>query len=80
MMVIVPKQNGPYPEREIDCQMAVEDAVLAIVYFANLSGWGKVEILAAIIDVADNTSLALDEAVAESVKIHMSKLMKKPDV
>lgn len=80
MMVIVPKRNGPYPDRETDCQMAVEDLVLEIVDAAHLAGWGKAEVLAAIIDVADNTSLALDETVAESVKIHMSKLMKKPDV
>lgn len=80
MMVVVPKRDGPYPEREIDCQMAVEDLVLEIVEGAHLAGWGKAEILAAIIDVADNTSLALDETVAESVKMHMSKLMKKPDV
>ncbi|MEI4482253.1 MULTISPECIES: hypothetical protein [unclassified Phyllobacterium] len=60
--------------------MAVEDLVLEIVDAAHLAGWGKAEILAAIIDVADNTSLALDKTVAESVKMHMSKLMKKPDV
>ncbi|MHC1549375.1 hypothetical protein [Phyllobacterium sp. K27] len=80
MMIVVPKRNGPYPEREIDCQMAVEDAVLAIVEGAHLAGWGKAEVLAAIIDVADNTSLALDVSVAQSINIHLSKLMKKPDV
>lgn len=80
MMIVVPKRDGPYPERETDCQMAVEDHVLAIVEASHLAGWSKQEILAAIIDVADNTSLALDESVAESVQIHMSKLMKKPDV
>lgn len=80
MMIVVPKRNGPYPERDVDCQMAVEDFVLEIVEAGHLAGWGKAEVLAAIIDVADNTSLALDETVAESVKIHRSKLMKKPDV
>lgn len=79
MIVIAPKHEGPYPDREIDCQMAIEDALLGILGDAHTVGWSKAEVLSAMIEVADNTALALDETVAESVKIHMAKLMKKRD-
>ncbi|MDQ0995180.1 hypothetical protein QFZ34_000357 [Phyllobacterium ifriqiyense] len=36
--------------------------------------------LAAIVDVADSTSLALDESVALFVASCLSRLMKRPDV
>ena len=80
MIIIAPRLEGRYPEREIDCQMAIEDALLKILGDANTLGWTKAEVLTAMIAVADNTALALDSTVAESVRIHMSKLMKKPDV
>lgn len=80
MIIIAPKQEGRYPERETDWQMAIEGALLKILGEANSVGRTKAEVLTAMINVADNTALALDETVTQSVNIHLSNLMNKPDV
>lgn len=70
-----PKQHDNYPDRFIDCQMAIEDALLQLLGDAQLAGWSRAETLAAIIEVADNTSLALDENERLEVEIHLKKFL-----
>ncbi|ATU94961.1 hypothetical protein B5P45_18690 [Phyllobacterium zundukense] len=43
------------------------------------AGWSKDEILAAIIEVADNTTLAIHQNVLLSVETELKKLKKKAD-
>jgi hypothetical protein len=75
MPIQAPKQPVDYPDRFTDCQMAIEDAVLQLVGEAQLAGWNRAEVLAAIIEVADNTSLALDENERLDVEIHLKKFL-----
>ncbi len=44
------------------------------------AGWTKAEVLAAMIEVADNTALAMHQNVLLSMETELRKLMKKKDV
>jgi len=51
--MLSPKQNGPYPDREIDCQEAVSEGVAELLEQATLEGRSEKEADA----VIDGTSL-----------------------
>ena len=42
-----PKQTGPYPDRDLDCQLAVEDAIQKAITDAVAAGWSEQEAAAA---------------------------------
>lgn len=44
------------------------------------TGWDKDEVLEAIIEVAENTNLAMHESVLLSVKTELKRFRKKKDV
>jgi len=73
-------RDGKYePERFADCQKAIEDGLLELLGVAIDAGWGKAEVIAAVIAVAENTQLAQDKFVGPSVALYLKKLSKKRD-
>ncbi|CAN7677992.1 hypothetical protein LJR231_005444 [Phyllobacterium sp. LjRoot231] len=66
------------PDRFNECQRAVEDRMLELLGDAFVAGWTKEEVLAAMIEVAENTNLAMHQNVLLSVETELRKLMKKP--
>jgi hypothetical protein len=53
-----PSLSGPYPDRHIDCQEAIEESMIAVLDEGASAGWSRQELAAAIIDLADNIMLA----------------------
>jgi hypothetical protein len=43
-----PKRHEPYPDRDIDCQQAIEDALHELIDTARAAGWSDDEIVEAI--------------------------------
>jgi hypothetical protein len=80
--VTIPKPQYPpnHPARFKDCQRAVEDLMLVLLGDAQVAGWTKDEVLAAMIAVAENTNMAMHPNVLLSVGTELRKLMKKKDV
>lgn len=78
MSVTKPRHPRTHPDRFNECQIAIEDELIALFAKAVLAGWHKDEILAAIIEVADNTALALQKDVLLSVDL--ARFRKRKDV
>jgi len=56
---IAPPEIGEHhPDRHLSCQEAIEPAFQAVADMAEQSGWSAVEIVAALVDLADNHMLA----------------------
>ena len=53
--------------------------MIELVGHASDMGWNRDEILAAIIEIADNLSLARRDDIALAIETQLSKLMKKKD-
>ena len=47
-----PKRHAPYPDRDIDCQQAIEAAFQELMERASAAGWRPVEIAEAVGQVA----------------------------
>lgn len=47
-----PKRLGPYPDRDLDCQEALEDAFLVLIDQAESAGWLRTEAYAALIKLS----------------------------
>jgi hypothetical protein len=60
-MILPPRRSRSDPVRFSDCQLAIEDELIALIAKASLAGWDEDEVLAAIVEVADNTALAMQE-------------------
>ena len=80
MNIFGPMRTRKDPERFGECQRAIEDRMLELLGDAQVAGWTKEEVLAAMIEVADNTALAMHHNVLLSVETELRKLMKKKDV
>jgi hypothetical protein len=75
-----PHCSRTHPARFDACQMAIEDKLIELIGQASDEGWHRDEILSAIIEIADNLSLARREDIALAIETQLSKLMKKKDV
>lgn len=75
----IPKPRYPpnHPDRFQDCQRAIEDRMLELLGDAQAAGWTKEEVLAAMIEVAENTHLAMHPNVFHSVETELKRLRKK---
>ena len=78
----IPKPVTPraHPERFSECQRAIEDRMLELLGDAHVAGWTKEEVLAAMIEVAENTNLAMHQNILLSDETELRKLRKKRDV
>lgn len=54
-----PRCDIDHPEREIECQQAVERQLRQLVACCVAAGWGECEVLGAIAELADNQMLEL---------------------
>lgn len=61
MTINPPPRSPDHPDRFLDAQEAVEDAVSRIVEDAVAAGWGEAEAIAAVVTVAENKMLAITE-------------------
>ena len=61
MTIRLPRQITPYPDRDLDCQQALEDTFRTILSLAERSGWTRTEAAAAIQELAFN-HLAMEDA------------------
>ncbi len=55
-----PKRAGSYPDRDLDCQMAMEDVFRTVAEYGSATGWSEREVAAALIELAHNHWFALD--------------------
>ena len=55
-----PKRKDSYPDRDLDCQLALEEIFHALVEEAEDAGWSEREVCDALIELAHNHWLALD--------------------
>lgn len=60
-MIRGPKHDGDYPDRDLDCQMNLEDALNAIIEEGQQVGWSKVESMNAIEELIVNFRKAYEE-------------------
>ena len=75
-----PHYSRNHPERFDACQLAIEDKLIELVGQAWDVGWQRDEILSAIIEIADNLSLARRDDIALAIETRLAKLIKKKDV
>jgi BRCT domain type II-containing protein len=68
-----PRSLDAYPDRDLDCQMAAEDAFQELVANIVAAGWGEEEVAAAIEDLAKNHRLALREVTATEAAIRTAR-------
>ncbi|QFQ86705.1 hypothetical protein F8A10_04240 [Paracoccus kondratievae] len=57
-MMLGPRYLGPYPDRVLDCQEAVEPAFMALLNSAEGAGWVREEVIAALAELAINHVMA----------------------
>lgn len=69
-----PRTPDAYPDRDLDCQMAAEDAFQELVANIVAAGWGAEEVAHAIGELAKNHRLALDEVAATEAEIRAARL------
>jgi hypothetical protein len=60
-----PRRKHRYPDRDIDCQQAIEDALHELIDTARAAGWSDDEIVEAI----DQLTLAYRMAREETIKL-----------
>jgi hypothetical protein len=80
MTIPGPTRTRNDPERFGECQRAVEDRMLELLGEAQVAGWTREEVLASMIEVAENTNLAIHPNVLLSVETELRKLMKRKDI
>ena len=80
MSIAKPRHPRLHPDRFNECQLAIEDRLLELWGDAIEAGWERGEVLAAIIEVAENTNLAMNESVLLSVETELKRFRKKKDV
>ena len=72
--MIPPRLPGPYPDRHLECQEAIEPLIIAAIDEAKSSGWSMTDFTTAIVALADNLMLAdnanedTDRQIAEALR------------
>ncbi|WP_457300290.1 hypothetical protein [Phyllobacterium sp. P5_D12] len=74
MTIPGPTRTRDDPDRFGECQRAVEDRILELLGDAQVAGWTKEEVLAAMIEAAENTNLAMHQNVLLSVERELRKI------
>jgi CDP-diacylglycerol pyrophosphatase len=72
--IMPPAQPGPYPDRQLHCQMLMEERFRAVLDDAVAAGWALDEAATAMVELADNQVLMImantdtDDEIARAVK------------
>jgi hypothetical protein len=64
MSIHPPGKPLDHPDRFLDCQQALEPAFQNVVERATAAGWEEVEVVAALVTLADHHMLARGENIA----------------
>lgn len=72
-----PRQLVPYEDAQIDCEEALEPAVIELANLAERAGWTAEIIWAAVGSLADN--LALRDQVMEEDETRMAEAARRTD-
>ena len=64
-----PRKLGPYADRDLDCQEALEVGLMALVDRAEAAGWLRIEAYAALVELIDHHAMAdqARELTAETI-------------
>jgi hypothetical protein len=65
MVIRLPKLITPYPDRDLDCQEALEGAFIRLVDLAHQSGWTRTETIEAMRELAFNL-LYMEEEITKT--------------
>lgn len=68
-MITKPRKADKYPDRELDCQMAMEDHFQELIEAAEQSGWTREEAIVAVAELAKAQAMADDENEATDLAI-----------
>lgn len=79
MEIAPPKHNGPYPDRDIDCQQAIENAFQELMENIVAAGWGPLEISEAIGQLAVSDRLAREDVAGFDAHLAIMSAMAKFD-
>lgn len=67
-MIPSPRRTDDYPDRNLECQEAIEAGVLALVDEAKASGWNMSDVTTALGELADNLML-MDQPNADTERM-----------
>lgn len=56
-MITPPRYSTDYPDRNLDCQKALESRVIALIDDARVAGWNTADITVALVELAGNLML-----------------------
>jgi len=68
-----PRIADDYPDRNLDCEMAAEDAFQSLIDQVIAAGWGAEEVADAVVELARNHRLALREFAATEAAIRAAR-------
>jgi len=77
-VITSPRQHVTGPDRHLDCQEALEDEFVALIDRAEVAGWTRPEILAALIDLCANRALADAEDILLQAEIDRISARSRP--
>lgn len=73
-MINNPKWRGPYPDRDMDCQEAIEWAFQEVMENVMAAGWSSVEIAEAIARLAVADRGAREEAAVVDASLMIARI------
>ncbi|CAM5578190.1 hypothetical protein MAUB1S_09732 [Mycolicibacterium aubagnense] len=79
MEIKPPKHDGPYPDRDIDCQQAIERAFQELMENIVAAGWGPQEISEAIGQLAICDDLSRKDVAGFDAHLAIMSVMAKFD-
>ena len=77
MAIEPPKIPPDHPDRNQECQKAIEDHLLLLFGEAVAACWDEDEVLHAIVSVADTTQMAMHQDQLLSMESELRKLFRK---
>jgi hypothetical protein len=77
-MITKPRHAELYPDRDLDCQMAIEDHFKELIEAAEHSGWTREEALAAVIELAKAETMADVENERTNIAILQALMARGP--
>jgi hypothetical protein len=76
MTIRLPRQITPYPDRDLDCQQALEETFRQILDLAERSGWSKTEAAEALRELSFAHLVMEEENIKTTLAIIQAGLTK----
>ncbi|RUW33794.1 hypothetical protein [Mesorhizobium sp. M1E.F.Ca.ET.041.01.1.1] len=74
-MISAPRHEGDYPDREIDCQEAMEPGFLAIVDCMRGAGWQRGEVMRSLRRLIAADNMAQRESAKVEAELALARAM-----